>query len=56
MSEALDRNLYGSTLPQPDIVADMAAYTRRQMTALSTYPLDRLVAGEIAFAPAAPAP
>lgn len=54
--EALDRNLYGSTLPEPDIVAEMAAYTRRQMAALVSYPVDRLLAGEITFAPVASVP
>jgi len=47
---ALDRNLYGSTLPDAAHVAAMAAYVRRQLTQLEGFPIDRLLAGEITFA------
>lgn len=46
---ALDRNLYGSTLPDPAHVATMADYVRRQLAHLETFPLDRLLAGEVEF-------
>jgi len=49
---ALDRNLFGSTLPDPEQVARMAVYVRREAEALAAWPADRLMAGEVAFGPA----
>lgn len=49
LNAALDRNLYGSTLPDPAHVAAIAGYTRRQLAYLETFPLDRLLAGEVEF-------
>ncbi len=49
LEAALDRNLYGSTLPEPEHVAAMAAYARRQLAHLEAFPIERLVAGEITF-------
>lgn len=48
--DALDRNLYGSTLPDPAHVAAMAAYVRRQQAHLEGFPIDRLLAGDVVFA------
>jgi cytochrome b pre-mRNA-processing protein 3 len=50
LESALDRNLYGSTLPDPAQVAAMAAYVRRQLAHLEIFPIDRLLAGEVEFA------
>lgn len=52
LAEALDRNLFGSTLPDPADVATMVAYVRAQAAALDALPVRRLLAGEVAFAPA----
>ncbi len=52
LAQALDRNLYGSTLPDPADVATMEAYVRAQAAALDSFPPARLLAGEVAFAPA----
>jgi cytochrome b pre-mRNA-processing protein 3 len=51
LTDALDRNLLGSTLPDPAHVARMAAYVRREAAALDAGPVDRLLAGEVAFGP-----
>lgn len=50
LESALDRNLYGSTLPDPAHVAAMAAYVRRQLAHLEAFPIERLLAGEVTFA------
>ncbi|WP_162305951.1 ubiquinol-cytochrome C chaperone family protein [Oleisolibacter albus] len=54
LEAALDRNLFGSTLPEPQHVAVMAAYVRSCLAHLQAQPLERLQAGE-AFFPALPA-
>jgi cytochrome b pre-mRNA-processing protein 3 len=48
--DALDRNLYGSTLPDSAHVTAMAAYVRRQQAHLDDFPIDRLLAGDVTFA------
>ncbi|MFV3131855.1 ubiquinol-cytochrome C chaperone family protein [Niveispirillum sp. KHB5.9] len=48
---AIDRNLYGSTLPDPAHVGAIADYMRRQLVHMETFPIDRLLAGEVEFAP-----
>lgn len=50
LESAVDRNLYGSTLPDSDQVKAMAAYIRRQWAHLESFPFDRLLAGEVQFA------
>lgn len=50
LESALDRNLYGSTLPDATHVQTMAGYVRRQLAHLETFPIDRLLAGEVEFA------
>ncbi|HYE52642.1 MAG TPA: ubiquinol-cytochrome C chaperone family protein [Azospirillaceae bacterium] len=50
LAEALDRNLYGSTLPEPAQVARMAAHVRAESERLAGFPVSRLMAGEVAFA------
>lgn len=52
LEAALDRNLYGSTLPEPEHVADIAEYVRRQAAALDAAPVDRLLSGHVDFGPA----
>lgn len=47
---AIDRNLYGSTLPDPGHVQAMADYLRRQLAQMEAFPIDRLLAGEVEFA------
>jgi len=48
---ALDRNLYGSTLPEPWQTRVMAGYVRDQEAHLSRFPLERLTAGHVDFLP-----
>ncbi len=50
LESAIDRNLYGSTLPDPAHVATMARYMRRQLAHLEAFPIDRLLAGQVEFA------
>ncbi|MFV3076247.1 ubiquinol-cytochrome C chaperone family protein [Niveispirillum fermenti] len=52
LESALDRNLFGSTLPEPAQVAAMADYVRRQLAHLESVPIDRLLAGQVEFAAA----
>lgn len=49
--DALDRNLYGTIEPEPDHVASMAAYVRREALALREQPYERLSAGVVTFGP-----
>jgi cytochrome b pre-mRNA-processing protein 3 len=49
LRDALDRNLFGSTLPDPIAVARMAAYLRQEADRLDGVPLTGLLAGEVAF-------
>lgn len=51
LAAAIDRNLYGSTLPDRAQVAAMAAYVRRQVAHLAAVPLALLLGGEVNFAP-----
>ncbi len=51
LSQALDRNLFGSTLPDPGQVELMAAYVRAADAALASQGTDRIMAGDVAFAP-----
>lgn len=48
--QALDRNLYGSTLPPPEHPQAMADYVRQQWRTLSVFPVQRLLLGEVEFA------
>lgn len=50
LGDALRRNLYRKTAPDEDQVAAMAAYLRRQATALDGQPFDALMAGKVSFA------
>ncbi len=49
--EALRRNLFGTVSPEPDQVALMAAYLRREAAALAATPTEELLAGSLAFGP-----
>jgi cytochrome b pre-mRNA-processing protein 3 len=49
--EALRRNLFGTVSPEPDQVALMAAYLRREAEALAATPTEELLAGSLAFGP-----
>ena len=49
LEEALERNLYRSGPPPAGAVDRMAAYVRREMTALKAQPLAALMAGEVVF-------
>lgn len=49
---ALDRNLFGSTLPEPAQVAAMAAYVRAAEARLAAQGTDLLMAGSVDFGPA----
>lgn len=51
LEAAIDRNLYGSTLPDPAHVKVVAAYVRRQLAHLESFPIDRLLAGDVEFLP-----
>lgn len=51
LEAALDRNLYGSTLPDRSQVIAMADYVRRQAANLAAAPLAGLLRGEASFAP-----
>ena len=51
LEAAIDRNLYGSTLPERPQVAAMAGYVRRQAAHLAAVPLAGLLQGEVSFAP-----
>ena len=49
---ALDRNLYGTVMENPDSCFEaVTAYMRREVEALAAQPLDRLVAGHVQFGP-----
>lgn len=50
LESAIDRNLFGSTLPDPAHVKAMADYTRRQLAHMESFPIDRLLAGDVEFA------
>lgn len=52
LEDALDRNLFGSTLPERAAVRRVADYVRREAAALDSFPADRLLAGEVEFGPA----
>jgi cytochrome b pre-mRNA-processing protein 3 len=49
LSAALDRNLYGSVLPDPLQVQAMARYVRAQATFLEALPSAELLAGRLRF-------
>ncbi len=51
LESALDRNLYGSTLPDAAHVTALARYVRRQLAHLEAFPIDRLLAGQVEFLP-----
>ncbi|WP_119678580.1 ubiquinol-cytochrome C chaperone family protein [Indioceanicola profundi] len=52
LEAALDRNLFGSTLPEPRHVAAMVEYVRREAAALDAEPADGLLKGRVTFGPA----
>lgn len=56
LRSALVRNLYGTVPAPPDGASAMARYTRHQLEALETQPLDDLVAGRVRFDAALPLP
>jgi cytochrome b pre-mRNA-processing protein 3 len=47
LDEALRRNLFGTTTPQPAQIVAAAAYLRRAAAALETVPVTTLMAGEL---------
>jgi len=51
LAGALDRNLYGSTLPDREHLDAMAGYIRREAARLSDVDVERIMAGEIGFGP-----
>lgn len=51
LGAALDRNLLGSTLPDPAQVAFMAAYVGRAVAALEGQPVEVLASGVVSFPP-----
>ncbi len=51
LAEAIRRNLYGTAAPQPEQLAAIARYLRRQEAALAAAPVAALLQGESAFAP-----
>lgn len=51
LEAAIDRNLFGSTLPERAQVSAMADYVRRQAAHLAAMPLPGLLRGEVDFLP-----
>ena len=49
LSQALRRNLYGTTEPGASQLAALASYTRREAAALAAQATERLLAGETRF-------
>jgi cytochrome b pre-mRNA-processing protein 3 len=51
LEDALRRNLFRGAAPETEQVAALAAYTRDQAASLADQPLERLLAGTVAFTP-----
>lgn len=49
--DALDRNLYGTVEPDEAGKRLMANYLRREVKSLAAQPIDRIIAGVVAFGP-----
>ncbi|MEN3973583.1 ubiquinol-cytochrome C chaperone family protein [Emcibacter sp. SYSU 3D8] len=52
LEEALTRNVYRDAAPAPAALDHLAAYMRRENTALRSFPIAALMAGEVNFGPA----
>jgi cytochrome b pre-mRNA-processing protein 3 len=51
LEAALRRNLYRNTSPQPNQIAGVVAYIRREAAALGTFGSDQVMAAEFRFGP-----
>ncbi len=51
LSEALSRNLYGTTTPATENLLAMARYVRDQVEALAAVPVEKFLLGEVNFGP-----
>jgi len=51
LDDALRRNLFGGADPTPEQVGAIRDYLRREAGAIRSWPIDRLLRGEISFGP-----